>query len=1118
MQNFASSNGAVVSFFKAGPRQTALKKIGRVMKLTLLLLLVALLNAKGNTYGQQINLDVKNRPLGDVCAAIEKQSNYVFVISSSIDKEKLVSIKIKTNSINQIMSELLKDTELEFALKGQTITIYKIERKILRQNFDAEKFITITGKIYSEGREVLHGASVVVKRTGDGVLSDINGVFIINNLLPDDILEVSYTGYSTITVRIQENKVLNIEMKLAENILDEAVVQAYGITTRRYNTGNIDKISSEVISKQPITNPLQALQGRVPGLIVKQTAGQVSAPFKIELRGRNSLSTNYSEPLIIIDGIPLLVTGSDLDNYNGSNVLVSGFGGPANGQSPLYSINPADIESIEILKDADATAIYGSRGANGVIIISTKKGKPGKLQVDANVNHGINKITRFWDLLNTKEYIEIRREALANDGFTPDQGNAPDLTLLDTNRYTDWQRKTIGGTGKNLNAQISVSGGNNLTKVRFSGGYSKSTDILTVQGASERISFAVNVNSKLTQKLTISFAGSFSSAVNNLLNMPAAHLLPPNAPTIFDSSGKLNWSEWAPLSGINGFPFGSLLQKYKSESNSLLSNISLEYQIINNLVFRASLGYSNTKVQNNQIFPKLSFDPEFNRENMTVFGDNSVVNTIIEPQLQYSRVIRKGRLNVLFGATVQQNISQGNSLRAFGYSNEELMYNRFAATSIVLGPDNYIKYKYAGIFARVNYAWQNKYLATITARRDGSSRFGVDKQFSNFGSVGLGWVFSQEKFFKNLSSWFSFGKLRASYGITGSDNIGDYKYLSTWQGVVPYQGSPALYPTQLGNPDYQWEQNKKLEAGIEFSFLKDNINTLVSWYRNRCDNQLVGYRLPSMTGFNSVINNLPALIENSGWEFSISANALKSKDTKLSFNFNIGLNKNKLVSFPGIEGTPYSTRYEVGKPLNLSKMIRFTGVDPQTGLYTFYDKDKNGVITLNPGQPDDDSYSYDLSPNFSGGLGTIFSYRGFEFNAFFNFEKSKGFNGVRATAATGAIIPFNMPRDILKRWQKPGDLTEIARLTTLSSESYYNYSLSDAGYSDASYVRLSNLAVSYAIPRTVVDKLGVEMLRVYFQGQNLLLITNYKGLDPEIQNFYALPPSKIFVAGIQITL
>ncbi|HWK04512.1 MAG TPA: SusC/RagA family TonB-linked outer membrane protein [Puia sp.] len=1102
------------------PHWININKTLLTMKLTAFIVLsVVCLQVSAKSVAQEkVTLSEHNTALETVLQKIFDQTGYQYIFKVQGAKDIKVTIDVKDRPIDEVLPMFFQGKPFTYEIVNKIIVVKKINtgnettEKLL--NEDPVPIVIARGMVYNEVGQPLAGANITEKKSRRGTITNVKGEFEMVAVPANSVLIISFIGYAPQQVTIKDAEKVQVYLNVAKNELDKVVIQAYGTTTQRLATGNIATVTAAEIEKQPVMNPLLALQGRVPGLIVSQVNGFASAPIKVEIRGRNSINNNFTgEPLYVIDGVPLTVVevgGNSSYGGGSSGFLQNGMAGPAGGQSPLFSTNPSDIESIEVLKDADATSIYGSRGSNGVILITTKKGKAGKTKFTMNIQQGISKITKYYNMLNTPQYLQMRREAFNNDSIIPDPGTAPDLLVWDTTRYTNWQKQIWGGTGKNTNVQMGLSGGNAQTSFRIGAGYTHTTNILTTSGADQNASVSLNVNHRsINQKLDIILTTSYAFTQSNIISLPSAAVtLPPNAPAIFDVKGNLNYAAWQPAT--NDFFFGSLLQPYTSKTNFINSNFIIAFQPLQGLTLKSSFGYNNSQNNQTAFTPIASLDPSSSPFGTATFGDNFNKNWIVEPQLEYSHYIGKGRLNFLLGGTLQEGATDGIQIAGHGYTNDALLRtisNAPSQTSI----DNYGQYRYSAIFSRLNYNWQNKYIINLTARRDGSSNFGPTNQFGNFGSLGAAWIFTEEQWVKGAFKILSFGKLRGSYGSTGGEGPA-YGYITRWQSVYPnYNAIVPLVPTQHANPNYHWQINKKLEAAMELGFLQDRLTIGVVYYQNRCGNQIVAYPTPEYTGFTSVTANSPALVQNTGWEFSSNLKIINTKKTAFTIYGNISFNRNKLVSYPNFEFSPYTNSLTVGKSLNNIKLLHYTGVDPQTGQYVLLDKNHDGMISISPDSTDD-RFDYDKTPKFTGGFGMSFSYERFSLNLFFSFRKAIGVN------ALAFLLPGNMmnaPVGVLARWQKPGDVTNVARFTTnpQNSDSYYSQS-SDGIYTDASFIRLTNATFSYSLADKTIKKIGMAGCSLFIHAQNLFVITKYKGIDPETQNFGGMPPAKIITMGL----
>ena len=567
-----------------------------------------------------------------------------------------------------------------------------------------------------------------------------------------------------------------------------------------------------------------------------------------------------------------------------------------------------------------------------------------------------------------------------------------------------------------------------------------------------------------------------------------------------------------------------LLLGYKTITNNLVSNAILSYEVIPHLQLKSSFGYTNMQTNGLETIPLEVNDPSTWSyiQRSTTFTNGNIHSWIIEPQVSYSKLFKKGEITVLAGATIQQNGSSGQEIVASGFNSDLVMEDIASATTITPYTRANSVYKYAAVFSRFNFNWNDKYLMNLTARRDGSSRFGPANQFHNFGAIALGWIFSKEQLIARAIPILSFGKIRASYGTTGSDQVGDYTFMDVYSSGttgVPYLGTVGIGPGSIFTPDLAWEETKKLEAGLELGFLKDRILFSSSFYRNRSSNQLLDYPLPAITGFTSVKKNLDAVLQNQGWEFEFRTVNIKSKSFVWTSSFNISMNRNKLVS-----GTPGLSAYyqaRIGHPLSSRFVYHFLGVDPFTGLYQI--ADSHGSPTTSPNPLTDATVLIDLTPKFYGGIQNGISYKSIQLDFLFQFTKQPGWQQYLYNYIPGFFTSSsgsNQPVTVLNRWQQPGDVKPIQKFSQDYSgfSAWNNAQQSDQFYGDASYIRLKNMSLSWQLPDQWKKTLHLQNARVYVQGQNLLTITRFKGLDPENKSTSLLPPLRVITVGVQTTL
>jgi TonB-linked SusC/RagA family outer membrane protein len=1113
----------------------------RSVKICLLLIMSFHLQAFMPGESQVVTLVFKDAQLQKVFAEIKKQTGYAFAYSESdLANAKLVSINIANFRMQDALSVLFQDQPLTYTIIEKIIIIKaKAEKKITQGQSPLLPLMDVKGRVTNEENDPVAGVSVMVKGTKVGTNTDADGEFTLKNVEAKATLQFTGTNIETIDIGVDGRINLEVKVKGRSSILDQVQVIAYGTTSKRYNPGNVTTVKAADIEKQPVQNPLLALQGRVPGLVITQSSGMPGGGIRVRIQGQNSID-NSSLPLYVIDGVPLQ---SILPRLGAGEEILGGSQRDGYG-NPLSYINPQDIESIDVLKDADATAIYGSRAANGAILITTKKGKAGKTQLDLNLQQGWGKVTRFVNMMNRRQYLDMRYEAFRNDGLIPsadplaDIPNkyAPDLMVWDTTRETNWQKELAGGTSLYSNANASVSGGNVDLQYRIAGTYNRQSTVFPGNFADQRASMHANIsNTSQNKRFKLQFSALYMFDDNRLPGSDLtafANRLAPVAPALYNPDGNVNWAIGPEGTSTWGYfhPLGSILyRKYKNQTTNLVSNLQVGYTIVKKLELKANFGYTNLQTTDFTGYPLEFYSPADRpfEQRYAEYGSRAIRSWNVEPQLEYKTNILQGKFDVLIGSTVLQSRTNATTLAGMGHATDQVLENFSASTSFFSLGSTISEYKYNGLFGRLNYNWKGKYVLSLNARRDGTSRFGYKNRFNNFGSVGAAWIFSQEHLLQK-HEWLSFGKLRGSYGTTGSDQVGDYSYLSSYSfsssTAVPYQGMPSLVPGPPNNPYLQWEETRKLQAGIDLGFFRDRILLSGTYSRNRSSNQLLTNPLPLITGASSIPVNLPALVQNSTLEFSLNTVNSKNKNWEWSSSFNISFARNKLLEFPGLEKSTYSNSLLVGQPLSVSRIYRYAGIDPATGYYQFYDR--NGNITMNP-QPITDQVFFSNFPRFYGGFQNRIGYKGLELDFLFQFIKQDGTavfinNGSLQIPGNLSSSGSNQPEAVADRWQKTGDNTLIQKYTTEATgvllDQFRRAQGSDLVYTNASFIRLKNLSLSWSLPAQWRTVAKLQSCRFFVQGQNLLTITGYEGSDPENQGNATLPPLRIITIGLKVGL
>lgn len=974
---------------------------------------------------------------------------------------------------------------------------------------------TVTGKV-TVNNQPLSGVSVFQEGSDQTAVTNTQGSYQLQINGENPILIFRHPEYAEQRISANSHSVINLTLDQKVKGIEEVVINAgYYKVKDKERTGSIAKISAKDIENQPVTNVLSAAQGRMAGVSITQSSGTPGGGFDVQIRGRNSLRNasnseiDGNQPLYVIDGVPV---GGSMTSLYSTSVL------PGRNINPLNSISPNDIESIEILKAADATAIYGSRGANGVILVNTKKGKSRRLNVNLNTNYSLSQVASQMKMMNTEAYLNMRKQAFANDGISAYPANAYDINgIWDQNRDTDWAKLLTGDTASSYTGQLSLSGGSETTSYLLSLGHTEQTTVFRDDFRYRTNTITGNISHRSQDsRFQLNISNIFSKIDNNVVRQDItrqAYLLAPNAPRLFSDNGSLNWEN-------NTFtnPVAMYNSTYSNDNLQFLTNINAQYEIIKNLRIKMNGGinyntFEEWALQPNTIFNPASAAGQSSATSRSSRNSQNRFSYILEPQIEWSRQGEKHQVTVLAGSSIQNETNQSSSLVGVGFDSNLFMTNIAAAKTRTVGDLINAEYRYAAVFGRINYQYYKKYILNITGRRDGSSRFGPNKRFANFGAVGAAWVISEENFLKNLK-WISFAKARGSFGTAGSDNIGDYQYLDNYStSTLIYNNVTGLLPSRLFNPDYSWEKTTKLEAALEMGFLKNRINFTAAWYRNRSSNQLVGIQLPTVTGFSSVLANLDATVENRGYEFEISARPFTGANFSWETGFNISFPKNKLLSFPGLEGSTYANRYVIGESTSIVKLYDYQGINPSTGLYQFRDYNGDGKIS----SPYDNQIIKNIDVQYFGGWNNSIKWKNWDVSFLFQFVKQDNYNYNRNMLIPGSSN--NQPAEVTNVWSSsnPGGayMPYTSGADGAKSSLHTYFQSSTQAVSDASFIRLKNLQIGYSVP---VQSGIFRNVKLYLQGQNLLTFTKYFGIDPEFTVSGYLPPLRTYSFGAQITL
>lgn len=1068
---------------------------------------------------QQIRLSLTNAPFRQFLKQIEQQTDYSFIYT----KEQLqylppVSLNVINKDMFAVLNEQLKGSPLGYTIDNNFIILF------IKKDVGHDTLRVVNGRVINTSGQAVAGATIQVKNEIYATITDENGGFTLAYLSPNAVLQISGAEIKPFLFAIGGRRYIEISIDEEVKELDETIIMAYGYTTRRFNTGNINKISSNELKNQPAGNLLQALQGRVPGLLITATSGAPGASFIAQVRGQNSVNPNPlinngiappDNPLIIINGVPFAPQNNNINQFSSlaspGNLEI--YHNPYGGISPFSSIDPADIESVEVLKDADMTAIYGSRAANGIILITTRQPRAGEPGFFMDINTGLNIASYKPSMLNTQEYLDLRRKAFEMDSLQPGTipgtiNYAPDLLIFDSTRYANWNKYFFQTMAPVTSVHSHVSGGNSRFSFISGIGYRYESSLLKGDFYNKQISLnnLVKYHStdhRLTMEVSFYYTQGNNRSASSPLLLQVSNLLP-NYPALMDENGQINW-EYKSVELTNN-PQALLRQPYVIKTYNLISHFNLSYEFITGLRFRLNAGYSGYKVRETALFPAFTFHPLDRDGSYAHFGKESYQTKLIEPQLEFKRIFGRTNITVLSGATIQQNKLDLENSRGSRYRNDGLM-PLLDSAGVIEKRTTSNDYYYKSFFGRFSVHHAGKYLLNFTGRREGSSRFSPGRRFGNFFSIATGWIFSGEKFIKRSLPWVSFGKIRLSYGNSGNDNIGYYHYLNAWSFMTNYLSNQNLNPEAFTDAGFSWSTTRKSEAGLELGFLEDRLYVSISKYHHQSSDQLISQLSSSQSDPARYIANFPAIVQNMGWEIMLEASPVRSKNTIWNTSLNLTVPKNKLKSFPGIQNSLYAGRYLPGQSLGTLQLIKFMGVDAQSGIYDF---DFNSIALT------------DTYPRLYGGFQNTISYKRFEFGLFIEFRKQQGANYLQQVNHHLSGLSRNQYHKMSDHWQYPGDRSKLQRLTALENSpaesAAYLFTLSDASFDNASYIRLRSIFFSYSLKEKHLKRAGLRKLRIYLQMQNIFTLTSFRLTDPEVQSFYSYPPQRTIIAGLQVQL
>ena len=980
----------------------------------------------------------------------------------------------------------------------------------------------ISGVVKGEDGLPLIGVNIVIDNTSKGTQTDFDGKYEIM-ASPQDVLVYSFVGYKVIKRSVGQETVINIEM-VSDNTFEEVVVVGFGKQSKRKVTDNIASVSSSDINNIPIASMQGALTGKAAGVQITQINGKVEGGVKMRIRGVSSISSSQ-EPLYVIDGMPLI---NDDESVSEAPI------------NPLISLNPNDIESIQILKDASSAAIYGARGTNGVVLITTKQGKSGKTKVSLNTSTGWSEATNKMKWLNAEQYVELFTEASTNsygaeDTWLTEEGgyfdwmsNGKDWRTGEVD--TDWQDLALV-KGSVQEHNFSISGGTDKTLFFISGGYNDTQGI--VRGNSlDRYSFRGNLDHKISDKFRVGMNTSLSKTkisrigTDNSFSTPLqAVAQSPLTPAYLDDGIVPN--------NETSIYYNFLMQEYNGnwEVNifRVLLNTYLEYQILPELAFKTEVGYDNNNQTEEYFAGSLTESASTNG-----YADANAIQSdkySISNYFTYAQTFNEDYdIELVGGMSFEESSRKRQYVAGTGFPSDDLQ-TVASASEITSGTSSRTKYNFLSYFGRATFSILDKYLIKGSLRYDGSSRFGASNRYGVFPAASVGWIISEEDFIKD-SETISLLKLRGSYGVTGNAGIGNFASLGLFGGTA-YNQKSGLSPVQLGNPDLKWEKTNQIDIGLDFGIINNRISGEIDYYSKKTNDLLLNEPIPGTSGYTSITRNVGSLT-NKGFEFVLNTNNVMSKNLTWKTSLNLSTLENEVTDLPSGDIVAGRNIVREGETISSFYLVEYAGVDPANGDALFYKNtvktdgslDKTTTNNYNEAERIITGSPY---PTFMAGLTNTMSFRNFDFSLTFQGEwGSSLYNEGGKFQSGNARYEDNQTADQLDRWQNPGDITMVpqARMYTTNGQQ-----ASTRYLEKSDFIRLRNLSFGYTFPREVTQKFSVDRLRLYFTGINLLTFTDYSGYDPESSydnngnsniekgiTFYSSPPAKTLTIGLNIDL
>lgn len=1082
---------------------------------------------------QQVRLSGNSLTLKSAFKQIEQQTKlFVDYNTQEVNDSQVIKQLPKENSVKNVLEQLLKGTNCSVSFSNGHIIISK-------KASAPSQVKKVTGVVKDERGEPVVGANIVEKGTTNGIITDMDGNFSLS-VSASSILQVSYIGYLTQEIPVGNKN--SFAIKLAEDSqgLDEVIVIGYGSVKKSDLTGSVSSVKTAELQQTPMTSIDQGLVGRASGVQVIQTSGMPGAVASIRVRGSSSLQGG-NEPLYVIDGFPVY-SGSGFGNTGGKTQM-----------SGLSTVNPSDIESIEILKDAAATAIYGARAANGVVLITTKSGKKGRDVISFETSFGWSNVSKKIDVMKAQDYVKLVNEAYTNDGLDP-YYSATDLAeIAKVGDGTDWQDE-IYRTGLTQTYQLNFSGGDEKTQYSISGNYTNQKGII-LDSDFKRYSIRLNFDRNIFSNFTVGTHATGTHTINNAVatdtggedgTVSGALRMNPALP-IYEDELAGTYTQINVPGLLIPNPVGTAKErKFNNATSRLLGDIYAQWEIIPDLKVKIVAGADVMYHKTNRYTPVSIYQARGIAS--ADVGINKSINWLNENTVTWNKTFaEKHDFSVLGGFTMQQNNTEYALASSSNFVNDIMLYNNLGAGSIYNKPEsNATQWNLMSYLARVNYSYDHRYLFSVNARIDGSSRFGSNNKYGFFPSASAAWRISEESFMESVKDLIPNLKLRASYGFTGNTEIGVCQSLATldsYSYVIGDSQVTGFSPNRIPNPDLKWERTGQFDVGLDIGLWNNRLRITTDYYKKKTTDLLYDVAIPYTSGYQTMLKNIGS-VENHGWELSIESDNITGRDFSWTTAFNVSLNRNKVLELGGEDYKEMSEgdghlktgairRLIVGKPIGIFYGYRFDGIfqneeecKKQTssaspigvGLRRYKDLNGDGKVDAT----NDREILGDANPKFFGGMTNTFYYKGFELNVFLQYSvgnKIYNYNAMELETPTGGT---NAYADLVNRWTPEHPSNVYPKASTNR-----NILVSDRFVEDGSYLKLKTLSLSYDFSKLKLKH--IQGLRVYVTGQNLLTWTKYRGYDPEVsykgastleagEDYGGYPQARTFMVGLKLDI